>query len=1214
MRVGDLVEVPEVDTVVRLDERRRARTRERLVTTFVPTEEARRVIGAVLRRLAAGEGSVFVVGGYGSGKSHLLAVLAEAGEREPLAPAAALMAEGAVEARRAPPPLAVEASLVAQAAERGLEEILLEAVGRALGRPLGAGATRPERWLEASRAAEAAGFGGLLLLVDELSSFLRAKPTRAALREDVRLLQFLGEQRERTICVVATMQETIEASAQPEPEVSQRLRDRFATLRLSGAHLEEVVARRLLHHRPGAEVAIAAVRARLVEGLGALSCAPERFDRLYPVYPPTLEHLDAMRHHLSAARGALDFVYRRLVGDPDLGAPGLLDAPATALLTPDSLFEHFATRLSETPETAPLVERVGALYRVEGERLFGAGEAALARRIADYLCVEAAGARPRPRTADEVARALAVVEGALDPGLGRAHVASLLERMVGAGAYVVRAEEEEGERRYRVDQEADAALVVERRLAALAVKPGEAEEAALVERVLPLLGDDPSLPLDTLRRERESLRTLSWERSERRGTLWFGPLEALGPADVAAWIDAVERPGHDFVLAIAAPAGAAGCARARAHLERLVRAARARPGARAILWWLPGPIADLGPWARLDALATLETELEAVASEAARRALEVVRQERRGLGPRTLRLAVDSVYAGEVVLGQGDGLGTPESLRPLPFGSVLERLVGSALALRHPDHRLVMARGDGVPESAEEALYAHFLPEGESEAGLSPVALALLEGVLAPLGLAEKRGRGYRLATDPARSPALAALAGLLAARAEGGAEGREGPALDLSAARRELMKGRLGLDARAVRLTVATAVFGGLAVPVSGGRRVPLGRLSGPDAVDRLEALRPGGGGEGEGGRVPAALARLPFLTESADGPYLPAKQRELWARAVKWKAERGDPAAEAVALEELARHPVLAAWRLDAAVADLALCGRLAGAVQVSLPAPEGLARLERQSAGEGEAAAAAVRSGDAWSAFVRQEVRSLLEADRYLAHPALEALAGQGPEWMTLDAERSGLRGRLTAAPGLLEAGQRTAWREDFGRFVDAYRQRYLASHRTAVGDDPGPALGALDRRWPQAARDPRARAERTAVAARHCTLAPARALDVEPVCPCGYRIGAPPLTQGIAAYADLLVAIAAEAPAPVVSAGAGKDAVPTARPAAAGAPTVPATPATLAPPAGTTAGRRRSASALVASLRAPGGIRPSEARLRFERWLAAEGDDEPVDVDP
>jgi hypothetical protein len=47
--------------------------------------------------------------------------------------------------------------------------------------------------------------------------------------------------------------------------------------------------------------------------------------------------------------------------------------------------------------------------------------------------------------------------------------------------------------------------------------------------------------------------------------------------------------------------------------------------------------------------------------------------------------------------------------------------------------------------------------------------------------------------------------------------------------------------------------------------------------------------------------------------------------------------------------------------------------------------------------------------------------------------------------------------------------------------------------------------------------------------------------------------------------------------------------------------------------TRAAARRSAAALVESLRAAGNLRPSEARRRFERWLDAAGDD-PLVIDP
>lgn len=1218
LRVRDLVDVPSIDTVVRLDERNDAQGRLRLLDSFVGTDEARRAEAAVGRRLREGQGSVFLLGGYGSGKSHLLAVLAEAGERAPHPAAADVWGPGG------PPavlPLAVAASLVGEAAARPLEEILLAAIEARVGAGTCAGATRPARWAAVGRAVAETDRHGLLVLVDELSAFLRAKPHRSALREDVRLLQYLGEMRDFPLCVVATMQETIEAAAQPEPEVSQRLRDRYATLRLSGAHLEEVVARRLLRPRPGAAAAVRGVRQRLVEALEALPCTPERFDRLYPVYPPTLEHLDAMRHHLSATRGALDFVYRSLVGDPDSGTPALLDRPADTLLTPDMLLDHFATRLRETPVTAPLVERVCALYDVEGARLFGP-DAALAARIARLLCIEAAGARPRARTADELARALAVVAHSIDPGLARLGVAAVCERMVDAGAYVVREVGPDGAVRYRVDAEADAALVVERRLGAIASGAGSADEEAMADRLLDHLADEPAFPFHTLRREREASRTLSWERSERRGTIWYGRLEDLGAADVEAWLDQVGRPGQDFVLAIAAPAATDGAGRDRRHLEgTLLAAAQGRPGALGLLWWLSAPLADLQTLRRLDALLAVQAELEGVAGESSQRSQAVVAEGLREIAPRAARLALDAVFAGEVVLGQGDTLGTPQALRVLPFSGVVERLVGSALALRHPDHRVVMARGESAGEGAEASLYEGFFGEGEVTAP-TPAQGAFLEGVVVPLGLAEKRGRGYRLQTDPGRSLALAALSGAMA----GIGAGADGDSVATEAVRRSLAKGRLGLDARAIRLTVATAAFGGLVVPVSGSRRVPLGRLSTPDAVDRIERLRPGQGGETA--RVPAALARLPFLAEHADGPFLPAKQRELWARAVKWKAERGDPRAEAEALGELARHPVLAGWGLGAAMTDLAGAGALAAAIAVSLAPAEGLGRLADAAAAAGDGVGAALARAEAWSAFVRREVRLLLDAHRYLGHEALDALQGQGGETAALAAERAELRRRLLASPGLLDAGARQAWLEAFGRFVDAYRERYLRAHRSAVGEDPAPALAALERRRVAAAALPAARILRAEVLSRHCSLTPVRALDVDPLCTCGYRLGDPPLTQGIAAYADLLDALGAAAPAPPASvpapvvvassadAAAGADLVGAAAAAPDGAAVPPAAAPSdaLAPSVPVPAAvQRRSLHDLAARLGSGGPLPAAELRRRFEAWLDAPAE-QTVELDP
>ena len=254
-RIGDILDVPTIRTVVSLEDRQDGAVRADLLAAFVPTEEARRVLEATARRVAEGHGSLMVMGGYGSGKSHLLLMLAELGEPDTVLAGRAWWPE--IQGSRRP--LVVTVSLVEHASARSLEEILLEGVARRLDRTPFVAADRRPRWQAAHAAIREAGYGGLLLLVDELSAYLRARTPVSALREDVRLLQYLGEEREFPLTLVATLQESLERATEADPEAVRRLRDRYVTLPLTGAHLESVVTERLLRPLAGHDEATAKV-------------------------------------------------------------------------------------------------------------------------------------------------------------------------------------------------------------------------------------------------------------------------------------------------------------------------------------------------------------------------------------------------------------------------------------------------------------------------------------------------------------------------------------------------------------------------------------------------------------------------------------------------------------------------------------------------------------------------------------------------------------------------------------------------------------------------------------------------------------------------------------------------------------------------------------------------------------------------------------------
>ncbi|MBU1753184.1 hypothetical protein KKG56_04920, partial [bacterium] len=71
------------------------------------------------------------------------------------------------------------------------------------------------------------GYDGLVLILDELSEFLRAKSTPASFNEDVRFLQHLGEEAaNKPLWIIASLQEQIEETGHIQQNLFNRIKDR----------------------------------------------------------------------------------------------------------------------------------------------------------------------------------------------------------------------------------------------------------------------------------------------------------------------------------------------------------------------------------------------------------------------------------------------------------------------------------------------------------------------------------------------------------------------------------------------------------------------------------------------------------------------------------------------------------------------------------------------------------------------------------------------------------------------------------------------------------------------------------------------------------------------------------------------------------------------------------------------------------------------------
>src|SRR5262249_31800117 len=147
---------------------------------------------------------VFLIGHYGSGKSHFLAYLTQ------------VLRDKAFSTHS---PDVVAISLLNYKSAQPLEWIVE--------RELEIGESEGDRravWKKVTRRHPT----GLLLIMDELSEYLRSKPTARDFNEDLRFLQFLGEWgQSQRLWILAAMQEQIEHTGEIEYDLFRKIKDRY---------------------------------------------------------------------------------------------------------------------------------------------------------------------------------------------------------------------------------------------------------------------------------------------------------------------------------------------------------------------------------------------------------------------------------------------------------------------------------------------------------------------------------------------------------------------------------------------------------------------------------------------------------------------------------------------------------------------------------------------------------------------------------------------------------------------------------------------------------------------------------------------------------------------------------------------------------------------------------------------------------------------------
>ncbi len=500
---------------------------EWITESYHLTADVENHLASLRKVLGRPEGTgVFVIGPYGSGKSHFLAFVTRSIRQAELSRQSSIV---------------VPISLLNYPAELALEKIVCEAldIEQASGDRRPAWARLHERETQ-----------GVVLVLDELSEFLRSKPDAHRFNEDVRFLQYMGEwAMGNRFWIIAALQEQIEHTGEIERTLYRKIRDRYPLRYLLGpSHLRDLLGSAVLVRKEGFDAAIAQLEQRVEETLPALRFDEGALRQVYPLHPATIDFLESIRDRFSQARGAVDFVTAQLAGKPERGIEPFLDQPWGEFVTPERIVHHFRDLLEVQSEFLPIAQRLFPYYEKNLPALFPApARAALARRVVDLLILAHLTPDHDGVSAEQAAQWLMVRASRTDPAKNIAIVEGVLRELRDRGRYVSR----DGNI-FRLDLDDDDIAAVER---ALATEKSELSGcgAALFDRVAPELAKRGIAPFDLPWEEWQS-RRFRWHFHERHFAVYVGNESPPPPPDIGPALcirlpwGSAEGPRDLFVL------------------------------------------------------------------------------------------------------------------------------------------------------------------------------------------------------------------------------------------------------------------------------------------------------------------------------------------------------------------------------------------------------------------------------------------------------------------------------------------------------------------------------------------------------------------------------------------------------------------------------------------------------------------------------------------
>ncbi|RME29211.1 MAG: ATP-binding protein, partial [Deltaproteobacteria bacterium] len=340
MKYSELIQFEPIESVVQLREADARDDARRLVETYVISDRmAEQLTSLVFPQLQfdrpADNKGLLIVGNYGTGKSHLMAVISAIAEHADLA-AAATSSLVADQARNIAGRFKVLRAEIGSTT-MSLRDILCATIEDKLA-DLGVSYQFPpasevvgnkDAFIEMMDAFQQRYPNqGLLLVLDELLDYLRTRKEQELIL-DLNFLREVGEVCKITrFRFISGVQESLfdNPRFQFVAETLRRVKDRFEQVRIAREDVAYVVSQRLLRKTPEQEGRIREHLARFAPLYGSMNERMDDFVRLFPVHPAYLDTFERVyvaekREILKTLSAAIRQIIDQDVPD---GEPGLI--------------------------------------------------------------------------------------------------------------------------------------------------------------------------------------------------------------------------------------------------------------------------------------------------------------------------------------------------------------------------------------------------------------------------------------------------------------------------------------------------------------------------------------------------------------------------------------------------------------------------------------------------------------------------------------------------------------------------------------------------------------------------------------------------------------------------------------------------------------------------------------------------------------------------